>query len=341
MNKNSEEILSLNLKENNNLEIKYFNEKNNNMFKKTPNNRKIRNPSVDLIRLIAMYGIIINHILYRGQGIYKYSKYQRQLKLFHIILFWHNNAFALISGVVGYKTNKYSNLLYLWFYVVFYSVGIHLYFLKFSHNSNIGISLYKEFFPVIFERYWYFTAYFGMYLFVPAINKGISLLTKSELKIMVISILGIFAFWRDFLIPSNDIFHLNSGNSVLWILIVYITGTYIGKYRVDYTGIKKCKFCFICLFTYSFSTFLFYKSINNQIYTGNEYYKRKFVIIINQILTERYDSILKIVQSISITLFLLQIKFNKYLTKIITFLGPLAFGIYLIHNNLNDNNTSF
>ena len=170
MNKNSEEILSLNLKENNNLEIKYFNEKNNNMFKKTPNNRKIRNPSVDLIRLIAMYGTIINHILYHGQGIYKYSKYQRQLKLFHIILFWHNNAFALISGVVGYKTNKYSNLLYLWFYVVFYSVGIHLYFLKFSHNSNIGISLYKEFFPVIFERYWYFTAYFGMYLFVPAIK---------------------------------------------------------------------------------------------------------------------------------------------------------------------------
>ena len=34
----------------------------------------------------------------------------------------------------------------------------------------------------------YFTAYFGMYLYLPVINKGISLLTKSEFKLVVISI---------------------------------------------------------------------------------------------------------------------------------------------------------
>ena len=53
----------------------------------------------------------------------------------------------------------------------------------------------------------------------------------------------------------------------------------------------------------------------------------------NQILSEKYDSILKVIQSISISLFLLQINYNKYLKKVICFLGPLIFGIYLIHNN--------
>ena len=38
-----------------------------------------------------------------------------------------------------------------------------------------------------------------------------------------------------------------------------------------------------------------------------------------------------ILQSISITLLLTHIKYNKYLAKIITFSGPLIFGVYLIH----------
>ena len=57
------------------------------------------------------------------------------------------------------------------------------------------------------------------------------------------------------------------------------------------------------------------------------------------ILTERFDSFLKIAQSISVCLFFMQISYNKYIAKIICFLGPLVFGIYLIHAHplINDN----
>ena len=40
-----------------------------------------------------------------------------------------------------------------------------------------------------------------------------------------------------------------------------------------------------------------------------------------------------ILQAISITLFFSQIKYNKLIAKIITFFGPLTFGVYLIHEN--------
>jgi hypothetical protein len=38
-----------------------------------------------------------------------------------------------------------------------------------------------------------------------------------------------------------------------------------------------------------------------------------------------------IIQAISITLFFSQLKYNKFIGKIITFFGPLTFGVYLIH----------
>ena len=39
------------------------------------------------------------------------------------------------------------------------------------------------------------------------------------------------------------------------------------------------------------------------------------------------------IQSISISLFFIQIEYNKYIQKIVCFSGPLIFGVYLIHNN--------
>ena len=62
--------------------------------------------------------------------------------------------------------------------------------------------------------------------------------------------------------------------------------------------------------------------------------KIKIIIKLKQLLTENYDSNLKVIQSISIILFLLQINYNKkYLGKIISFIGKLTFGVYLIHMN--------
>ena len=307
--------------------------KENNKIENIPKIIKVRNPGVDLIRLISMYGTIINHILYHGNGINKFYRYKKQLKILHIILFWHNDGFALISGIVGYKTNKYSNLLYLWFYVLFYSIVIHFYFIKFRPNSIIKDPFYVEFLPMVFQRYWYFTAYFGMYLFLPIINKGISILTKSELKLVVMSTLGIFVIWRGIKRPDNDVFQIKEGNSVIWLLIFYLTGAYIGKFRVNYIGIKKYIYCIIILFIYSFSTILYYKSFNKELGKNKGHYIRKIIKLLEPMINEYNDAPIKIIQSISITLFLLQIKYNKYLTKIISFFGPLAFSIFLIHNN--------
>ena len=105
MDENAKIIFEKNLDSNLNINQKSINKK--------------RNPSVDVIRLIGMYIIILNHLLFIGNAFKKYPNYKTQLLILHILTDWHNNGFILISGMVGYETNKYSNLLYLWLTVFF------------------------------------------------------------------------------------------------------------------------------------------------------------------------------------------------------------------------------
>ena len=253
--------------------------------------------------------------------------------LIHNFTDWNNNAFILISGIVGYKTNKYSNLIYLWLTVFFYTVGIDKYFLHFRKISIPKGELYKDYNPMIFNRYWYFSSYFGMYLFLPVINKGIASLTKYELRLVVLTTLGIFIFWREYKNKDEDLFHFHNGFSMIWQLTFYLTGAYIGKYRVDYKGIFKYIYCFICIIIYFFISYLFFKE--NQ---GEIPFKIGFIVInppsvIRRLITDNFNSGVKVIQSISICLFCLQMHFNKYLAKFICFLGPLIFSVYIIHHN--------
>jgi hypothetical protein len=221
----------------------------NNINENLSKNKKVRNHGIDFIRILAMYGIIINHIIYKKNTLSKFEKF-KQLKLLHILLFWHNNGFAFISGFIGYKVHKYSNLFYLWTWVFFYSVVIHLFYLKYKPQIVINDKFYYNLFPIIFKRYWFFTAYFGMYLFLPIINKGISYLNKSELKICFISLLAIYVFWHDIMNLQDDIFMTNKGFSVLWLLIFYIAGAYFGKYKIEILENKKFYFFLISFLIY-------------------------------------------------------------------------------------------
>ena len=172
-----------------------------------------------------------------------------------------------------------------------------------------------------------------MYLFLPIINKGIAYLNKSELKICLISIIIIFVFWHDIMNLSEDIFNTNMGYSVLWLMIFYITGAYFGKYEIKFFGIKKFYFAFINFLIYISTSIIYYIIFNYNLESLTGGIKLNIIIILKQLFTENYDSNLKVIQSISIILFLLQINYNKYLGKIISFIGTLTFGVYLIHSN--------
>lgn len=293
---------------------------------------KVRNVGIDMTRIASMYSIIVHHILVHGRAISKYNKY-RELVLMNIISFWHVSTYALISGYIGYKSNKYSNLLYLFFWVILYNASITYYLNRFRPEFKTGKINYTNFFPVIFGHYWYFTEYFGMYLFLPVINKGIAYLTKSELRNVFMSLIFFYIIEKDIMNPRQDPFRMGNGYSSIWLLICFLMGAYFGKFKYNYHGFKKFIFCIIYLNIFYYSTYFCYNISFYPMQNVGGYYKTKLMIYLKQIFVKRINSFPMILQSISVLLFLTQIKYNKFLGKIITFIGPLTFGIYLIHEH--------
>jgi len=293
---------------------------------------RVRNPGIDLGRILDMMSILINHILGGGGFINKFNKY-------HIILYglfaainFHISCFIFISGYIGYKTSKYSNLIYLWFWALFYSISINIYYIKFKpqiYNKPIEI---LDFFLVSTYQYWYFTTYFGMYLFLPVINKGLEIITKLQLKMTFISFIFFFVVLRDYINPTNDIFKESNGRSVLWFLIFYITGAYFGKFKNENNFRKKQYIYYlIYILIYSITTYLCIKSPFYMVNKNNQNFKDKIKLFIKLCFVARNSSVVQVLQSICIILFLTSIKYNKYIAKIITTIGPLVFSVYLIH----------
>lgn len=109
----------------------------------------------------------------------------------------------------------------MWLQVFFYSfiVSIVLILLGFGDGISI-VQLIKNMFPLTFGAYWYFNAYFILFLAMPLLNKFLYSLELEEKKnyfwgiIVIFSIMGIV----------SDSFETNRGYSAIWIIVLYCLG---------------------------------------------------------------------------------------------------------------------
>ena len=308
----------------------------NKKMKKKPKekieDKKKRNAGIDLLRILGMIDIILFHILQNSMIFTKYAQYKKQLNIFYVFTNWHISMFGIISGVVGYKTHKYSNLMHLWIIVVFYSLSIHYGYKKYNQAFSTENKLEQYLFPVIYNNHWYFSSYFGMYLFLPIINKGIIYLNKREFTIIVFIIIIIFKLWHDYMAINDDVFRMNSGRSIISLTIFYIIGAYLGKFIIKdkiKNKFKNIVCCLLYIMLFFFSGYASYYYIN--VYHGTN----KYEYFLKKIFNFNINSFGAICQSICLLLFFSRIKYNKYLGKIISFIGQLTFAVYIMHDHID------
>ena len=301
-------------------------------------NKKERNPGVDLLRILGMIDIVAFHItMHLGE---QYPRYKNECIYMEIFTQWHISNFGIISGIVGYKSNKYSNLLYLWLWVLYHSVTIHYFFKRFYPQKLTNIPENEYFLPLISNHYWYFTSYFKMYLFLPLINKGLNYIDKAELIIIILSLYGILFIWKD--LKSKERGNFCNDTSVKTLLSYYLLGAYIGKFVLNQNKDSKRIINIIKnIIYYLILIYIFIKSSNitydSTFYEGNNKYK----LILKKLFYNTSNSMAMVLQSLSLCLFFTRIKYNKYIGKIITFFGPLAFSVYLIHNHIDVRGSRF
>ena len=292
-------------------------------FIKKPH-KKERNPNIDFIRIFGMLAIIIHHLILHGRIMEKYKKFKIQMVLLDILCKWHVNSFGIISGLVNNKSHKFSSLFHLWLLVLFYSVIFHLIFISYEKGKYTK-DLITIIFPVIHREYWYFSSYFGMYPFLNFINLSILHISSVEFKKAIYFIIGIFIIWSSYF---KDKFVQNSGYSPISLIILYLIGAYISKYifNINLRSLYRFLTLFICIALFTIvSISCSYINIKNLYSKNNSKLKGLFAIRIN--------SLPMFLQVISITIFISNIKFNRILSCMITFIGPLTFDVYLIHEN--------
>ncbi len=282
-----------------------------------------RNYGIDLLRIISMLSVVFLHVLGHG-GILKLPLALEKFSLvwfIEIFAYPAVNCFVLISGYIGYKGEKVfpkiQNLLNLAFTVVFYSVSLFLIF-NFFGPEPLGIKeLIKSFFPIIFKKYWFFTAYVGLFLLSPLLNL---LVYKSSFKhafiyLIVFAVFGIVC-------TVYDSFSLLGGYSVIWLVFIYLVGAIIKKY--DLNKLFSRKIWLLILLSAFIITWV--SKIALQLSNISFLTNRSGILV-------SYVSPTIILMAIALLCLLSKTNFNPAFSPVISFFATSAFSVYLIHEN--------
>ena len=303
------------------------------------NKKQNRNIGIDLLRLVSMFYVVILHILGYG-GVCGSAN---DVLSFAICWFLKTfaycavNIYALISGYVGYndkeKSYKYSRYVDMWLQVVFWGMLITTYYFV-TKPGSVGLKHYiLSVLPVIGNQYWYFTAYTGLFFIIPFLNKFIRFCSKRFLTGAVVTIFVIFSCFSTVAGVYSDPFYMNKGFSFLWITFVYIIGAYIKKYDIPKavnTKIAILLGCALLFITYFSKLGIRYLTIS----LFGHSFREDFLLVYTS------PTILGIAIVYLIIFSKIKIRRSK---KIIEFLAPSAFGVYLFHMQhlFLDNDFSF
>ena len=273
-----------------------------------------RNYGIDTLRLLLMYMVCMLHtlgdwgVLNACQiGTFSYKAFW----LIEILAYCAVDGFGIISGyVLTEKPCKYEKIVEMWFQVLFYSLIVTLLFTMAGSNSSWNRNdIIRDMFPVTYGVFWYFTAYIVLFFATPILNKFILSVDENTAKkgfiILVVLFSGIGFV--------TDAFKVQGGYSALWLMVLYCVGGFAKKGNI---------------FKRKSSRSLVIVWLISSILTWYEY-----IFMRGKLLS--YVSPTIVLNGLVMVILFSRIQIKGTLVKK---LSPLAFGIYLFHQNKVINN---
>lgn len=229
------------------------------------------------------------------------------------------NCFAIITGFVMYPIKfKISRIIRLWFQVFFYGVFGNMAFTLLGYNINLKYWI-KAIFPFMTGEYWYFTAYMGMFLFIPCMNNFVKYASKRNIFYFFIVVL--FSCVLSTL--KNNLLGFNQGYSMLWLIILYLIGAFIKKMnlKLSKSKMKKLILIVMCCFVFQIAYPIIVPYLTKKVFG-----KAIFFTVLN-----KYVSPFNLIISICLLIVFSNLNIvSKNLISIINKFSPLMFGCYLI-----------
>ena len=281
--------------------------------------RNSRQTGFEILRILSLYLICCVHIMNYG-GILSHAEGTPLLflRLLYSIFLVAVNVFVLISGYFMIKSNfKFKKALCLWGQVILYCVVSYLISLLILKDEKFNLDNFvKCFFPYIYQKYWFFTAYIALYLISPVLKEVLNKLSRGKYTALVIALfVFVYLFTRKIKLTLDV---LSNGYSIAWFVVLFVFGGYLRLYP------PKIHKAWI---------FIIYLICTLAIW-GMWYWKQDSVwakLIYN---TRNYTSPLVVIASLCVILLFKDIRLkNDIIHKIICFISSCTFGIYLFQES--------
>lgn len=278
--------------------------------------RKTRDIGPEILRIISMFLIVCVHFLNYG-GVINHANSAGELFALRGLYSFFTvsvNVFVLISGYFLVKSNfKLKKVIALWLQVFFFTTTSYIICgLFIDHDFSIRYLFFKCFFPLLQQRYWFFTAYIVLYLIFPLLNKILNNCSRKECWYILIGVFVLSYLSNRF--PIDNVINIRTGYNVLWFICLYFVGAIL---RLHPPKFKK----WVVLLVYLACIFLVW---------ANFYYKPTYWGYKYFVNTPDYTSPLVLLGSIALFLLFNNIRSdNKVLTRIINIISSTTFGIFL------------
>lgn len=153
--------------------------------------------------------------------------------LLEILSYCAVDGFAFISGYMSpNKPRKYEKLVEMWFQAFFYSFVVTLLLTAVGVNESLEKKdMIQCAFPVIFEKFWYFSAFFVLYFAIPILNRylfAIKEATAQKTLLALFLLFSVLSVVRD----VEDPFGVQDGYSAIWLIVLYCMGVLAKRIRL-------------------------------------------------------------------------------------------------------------
>ena len=283
-----------------------------------------RNYGIDLLRIVSMFFVLVLHCLGHGGVLANARLFSSQYNVAWLLEtagYCAVNCYALISGYVGLNSrSRLSSLIMLWLQVAFYNVGFSFVEMLWLDQGFVWEIFLEALHPVSSRAYWYFTAYTGMFFFIPLLNAAVQNLERKQLEGSLVGILILFSVYVA--LQKTDVFLLNHGYHALWLMIMYVLGAYLRKYNA-FENMK----AFVWVLVYGAMVLLSWGVLLLNTHRNTVNPDRNYVNLVE------FTSPTMMVAAVALLQFFSRVRISGLAEKVIRFVAPLTFSVYLIHDN--------
>lgn len=281
-----------------------------------------RNYGIDLLRILATGMIIVHHFVCHGGLSAMFPRLSHSdifYQCLNIVCYCAVNLYGLMSGYLGVGRHfRLSRLVGLWLQAVFTGAVITAGFVLFGGLPLTAENVLSVVMPLSYNTYWYFTAYFGMYVLLPLLHKALDTASRRCYLCTLGAMFALFSVMP--LLVDQDPFHLQYGYHIVWLMALYVTGYYCKRFGFGRLGRHALLVYADCM------ALAFVSRVVLEMLDLKGFSQAQPIVLL-----EKYTSPTLYIGSVALLSLFVRIRLTGRWARAAAVISPLTFGVYLFH----------